>query len=497
MAKTKLFDLISSLSMSEKRFFKLFSERHVIGSENEYVLLFDLIDKMSSYDDSEVKNAPFVKNASAEKNYLYRLILKSLNSFHAQNSTKNKIYNSLVSIEILFQKGLYDQSLELIEKTKKLAKDNELFKQLLSLNEIEQEVLLKSLKYKDALNEMEKEQETINQVLELRDIGMLTTKAYYENLTIGIARSEKQLEQYKQLLISQKRRKGSLSKRAELHKLSFQMTYDMIAGKHQQVINKSSSMIAFYEKHPYLIEYTPVGYVSVNFIYGAALRQNKMFKDGYEQIYKLEEIANQIVVKKSQKAHAFAVFYKHILYHQLLYLEKRYSDGLKLYAQTKEEIGTHINFIEKPQLYDLYFQLAKLFFMLGKHDLSLDYTNLILNDTSFKDRDDFSIGIRLFNIITHFELGNEFTSEYLSRSSVAYFRRKNKLYKTEKIILSFLQNYAKYEFDGSLVNKGKEILQSFNTLKKHPFEKGAFRFFAFDQWIIRLIPDIEKDPDAH
>ena len=78
--------------------------------------------------------------------------------------------------------------------------------------------------------------------------------------------------------LSQKRRKGSLSKRAELHKLSFQMTYDMIAGKHQQVINKSSSMIAFYEKHPYLIEYTPVGYVA-NFIYGAALSKNKMFKD--------------------------------------------------------------------------------------------------------------------------------------------------------------------------------------------------------------------------
>ena len=100
---------------------------------------------MSSYDDSEVKNAPFVKNASAEKNYLYRLILKSLNSFHAQNSTKNKIYNSLVSIEILFKKGFMIKA-ELIEKTKKLAKDNELFKRLVSLNEIEQEVLLKSLK---------------------------------------------------------------------------------------------------------------------------------------------------------------------------------------------------------------------------------------------------------------------------------------------------------------------------------------------------------------
>ena len=56
------------------------------------------------------------------------------------------------------------------------------------------------------------------------------------------------------------------------------MTYDMIAGKHQQVINKSNSMIAFYEKHPYLIEYTPVGYVSVNFIYGAALSKIKCSK---------------------------------------------------------------------------------------------------------------------------------------------------------------------------------------------------------------------------
>ena len=65
--------------------------------------------------------------------------------------------------------------------------------------------------------------------------------------------------------------------------------------------------------------------------------------------------------------------------------------------------------------------------MLGKHDLSLDYTNLILNDTSFKDRDDFSIGIRLFNIITHFELGNEFTSEYLSRSSLPILEEKTSI----------------------------------------------------------------------
>ena len=83
MAKKHLFELIQSLSMSEKRFFKVFSSRHVIGNENDYVKLFDLIQAMDIYDENLVVKAKFVKNSSAEKNYLYRLILKSLNAYNA------------------------------------------------------------------------------------------------------------------------------------------------------------------------------------------------------------------------------------------------------------------------------------------------------------------------------------------------------------------------------------------------------------------------------
>ena len=39
------FVLTKSLTMSEKRYFKIFSERHTIGSQNKYVALFDQLDK--------------------------------------------------------------------------------------------------------------------------------------------------------------------------------------------------------------------------------------------------------------------------------------------------------------------------------------------------------------------------------------------------------------------------------------------------------------------
>ena len=41
MVKEALFDLIKSMTMSEKRYFKIYSSKHTIGEKNEYIRLFD------------------------------------------------------------------------------------------------------------------------------------------------------------------------------------------------------------------------------------------------------------------------------------------------------------------------------------------------------------------------------------------------------------------------------------------------------------------------
>ena len=133
------FILIKSLTMSEKRYFKIFSERHTIGEQNKYIALFDELDRAEKEVDTDLKlklkklgvNPDFI---SADKNYLYHLILRSLNVFHDSKTYNLEIKQSLISIEILFHKGLYHESLKLIAKAEELAKEQKL-KEIISAND--------------------------------------------------------------------------------------------------------------------------------------------------------------------------------------------------------------------------------------------------------------------------------------------------------------------------------------------------------------------------
>ena len=123
--KNTIFNIIKSLSMNEKRYFKIYCKQHVLNGQNKYVLLFDLIDQQSVFNDSsiklELKKHKFsTNNFSSDINYLTRILLKCLNEFHAEKTSDLKIKQNLITIEILFYKGLYEECLQLISKTKRI-----------------------------------------------------------------------------------------------------------------------------------------------------------------------------------------------------------------------------------------------------------------------------------------------------------------------------------------------------------------------------------------
>lgn len=67
---TELFDLIKSLTKSEKRFFKLHSALQ--SSDKNYLRIFDAIDKQKAYDEEGLKKLfakeQFIKHFPSEKN---------------------------------------------------------------------------------------------------------------------------------------------------------------------------------------------------------------------------------------------------------------------------------------------------------------------------------------------------------------------------------------------------------------------------------------------
>jgi hypothetical protein len=111
IASDELHKLIKSLTQSEKRFFKIYASRHVIGEGNNYVKLFDAISDQKNYNEKIIKEKfakeSFMDRYAAVKNYLHQLILKSMRNFHSASTIDIELKEMLIDIDFLYQKGLY------------------------------------------------------------------------------------------------------------------------------------------------------------------------------------------------------------------------------------------------------------------------------------------------------------------------------------------------------------------------------------------------------
>ena len=135
-SKELLFELIHSLSKSEKRYFKIFTSSH--KENNNYVKLFDAIHAQKDYDENlllnQFKDEDFTRQFSVAKNYLQNLILKSLSSHHNKAKKSIELNEFLSQIEILYWKGLYKLAHKRIKQAKKIADKYDLAHYLLMIN---------------------------------------------------------------------------------------------------------------------------------------------------------------------------------------------------------------------------------------------------------------------------------------------------------------------------------------------------------------------------
>ncbi len=120
-----LFALVHSLSPSEKRYFKLFTQRQVQHKNTNYAKLFDAINEQMVYDEvallKKFKKEVFVKQFGVAKNYLFNMILSCMQLYNEENFIEWKIRNMFLQCKILTSKGLDAEAEKLIIKTKELA----------------------------------------------------------------------------------------------------------------------------------------------------------------------------------------------------------------------------------------------------------------------------------------------------------------------------------------------------------------------------------------
>ena len=201
-----LFQLIKSLKKSEKRNFKLYVKRNSAAEDLKIIRLFDALDKMEQYDeDMLLKKSPSLKkiqlsNLNAS---LYKQILSSLRLIKDEYNIDIQLHEQMDYARILFNKGLFIQSLQVLDKLKKFADANNqvtyLMQALFFEKKIESLYITRSIQNRaeQLANEAEVVTEKLAMITQLSNLSLQLYGWYIKH---GHARTEQDEAEVKQLM---------------------------------------------------------------------------------------------------------------------------------------------------------------------------------------------------------------------------------------------------------------------------------------------------------
>ena len=119
-----LVQLIRSLTRAEKRHFRLFAKRNQASEKMLFLQLFDYIDKNGRYDEQQLlTKLPAIKKRQLSnlKAHLYKQLLLSLRLLNVPQNEAMQVREMLDYARVLYNKGLYPPSLDMLAKAKNKA----------------------------------------------------------------------------------------------------------------------------------------------------------------------------------------------------------------------------------------------------------------------------------------------------------------------------------------------------------------------------------------
>lgn len=490
----ELFKLIRSLSKSEKRFFKLSSSLQ--AGEKNYLKLFDSIEKQKEYNEEEIKEQfkqeTFIQHLPSEKNHLYKLILKSLRIYNADNSINSQLQDYIKNIEILYEKALYGECSKILSKGKRVAYENEKFYYLFELIKWEKTLLEEeyhSGNFSRDLNELiTEEQDVIEKLRNLAEYQILYSKINYVFRIGGYVRNDDEKKMVEEIsnhyLI--KGKNTALSRRAAATCYYVKGLCAITNHEIEDSFAFFSKVVNIFEEHTALIQDIPKQYIKSlrNLLY-YYLSVNNL--DAYSDILsKMRLLQDRPGFTSTDiKLHIFTSTYNSEL--QVYIASGEFQKGLALIPQIMEGIEMYADKITKEDEILFYYNISYCYFGDKQFKNSLHWLNKVLNDNESSLRQDIYSIARLFNLIIHFELGNFDLLDYIVKSTSRYFQKRksmlNREYRFEIIMLKYLNRLAKSAIrQDSLSIHFVEMEAAIFEVLEDDYEKIALEYFDFLGW---------------
>ncbi|MFN0033279.1 MAG: hypothetical protein ACKVOR_14045 [Flavobacteriales bacterium] len=493
VASDNLFKLVKSLSKPEKRYFKVYSNRHVIGEKNIYLTLFEAIDKQEEFDEVQLlkkfRNQPFAKRFSIAKNRLYNAIVKSLDHFHSTSSVDAQLYRQLHIAEILYTKTLYDQSLKQLIGARKVAEQYERYTILADIARWEKRILEKD-NYESLTGSktLEKALQHDRSVLEglqtFNELWHIKSSVFTVLYKQGKVRSADELNALKKIIDNAAQQLSGKPTGAENSYMlnHIHSAYHFAAGDYAACHGYLNNNLKLIESKPHLFSDEPNIYISVltNAIY--VNRRLGNVKEALRLVNKLKSLPKKLALQHNEdldiRLFVLAKSTELTLYAQSGEFEK----GIDLVPEIESGLKKYEDRIGTLRKAHFYFNIAVLYFGTEQYHESLRWLNKLLNDVEIDKTRDVHCMAQILNLVVHIELGNTDLLPYAMRSTQRFLSTRKKSYRFENIMLDFVNEILKKRQSKCGEELYEQLSKTLNALRSDEYERVVFEYFDFLAW---------------
>ncbi len=491
-----LFQLVKSLKKSEKRNFKLYVKRNTSSENLKIIHLFDALDKMDAYDESVLlnKNKHLSKQQlSNVKAHLYKQILSSLRVIRGEHNVFLQLHEQLDNAEILYNQGLYLQSLKVLDRIKETGTLYHQYSSVLEALFFEQkiEALHITRSMQDRAEKLAVEMQSVNeQILLTGKLSSLALQLYGWYIQHGVARNEKDEIAVKEFFES--RLPGNLvAVNGFYESLYLYQSYSWYAFIGQDFLSYyryTYRWVELFDKEPAMIFIESAHYIKGMHNLLSAHFDLLNYPKFLETLRKFELYFHSESVQENDNSRIQTFVYLHIGKINLHFIDGTFSEGLKLVPYIEEKLKEYEIYLDRHRILVFYYKFASLYFGSGDYEHTIKYLNKIIN-WKMDLRTDLQCYSRLLHLIAHYELGNDSLLEYLIKSVYRFMAKMENLSKVEEEIFRFLKKSFKLETK-KLKPEFPKLLERLKTYEKNRFETRAFVYLDIISWLESKIRDV-------
>ncbi|HVM88458.1 MAG TPA: hypothetical protein VMT76_09730 [Puia sp.] len=484
-----LFQLVKSLKKSEKRNFKLYIKRNSSAEDLKIIQLFDAIDSMDLYDEAQLlKKCKTIakQQLSNMKAHLYREILSSLRLIRNEDNIDMLLHEQMDFARILYNRGLYLQSLKTLDKIKELAQKNNQLTFLLQVLFFEKkiEALHITRSMQDRAERLATEVDETNKRLQtIGSLSNLSLQLYSWYIKNGHARNKAD-EAAVQKFFEDGLSSGNGNCASFYEKLYLFQSYCWYAFIRQDFLlyyRYAQKWVDLFEKEKFMIETETAHYIKgMHNLLGAHFDLQN-YKKFLETLACFEKFSESDIVKQNDNNLIQTFIYLSISKINKHFIEGTFTEGKQLVPGILGKLDQYQLYIDRHRVLVFYYKFASLYFGSGDYEAAIDYLNKIIN-WKVELRTDLQCYSRLLHLIAHYELENYQLLEYLIKSVYRFMAKMENLGVVEEEIFNFLRRSFRLSAK-ELKPEFQKLLDKLKKLEKNPFATRAFSYLDIISWL--------------